>query len=188
MKIDFREAIFKSSRSVFRLRDIGMLTDVKDADNLKAAVNYYAARGVIRNIRKGIYVKDGYSVEELACRIYTPSYISLETVLVRAGVIFQYASAVTAVSYLSRAISVDGNEISYHKIKDFVLVDNRGIQQQGSVNVAMPERAFLDRLYLGKNYYFDNLGPLDRRIIDQLLPAYRCKALEGRVRQVFKNG
>ncbi len=109
MKIDFREAIFKSSRSVFRLRDIGMLTDVKDADNLKAAVNYYAARGAIRNIRKGIYVKDGYSVEELACRVYTPSYISMETVLVRAGVIFQYASAVTAVSYLSRSISVDGN-------------------------------------------------------------------------------
>lgn len=188
MKANFREAIFKSSRSVFRLRDMAVLLDVADADNLKASVHYYAKKGVLRNIRRGVYVKDEYSVEELACRLYTPSYLSLETVLARAGIIFQYTSAVTAVSYLSRAISVDGHEIHYQKIKDFVLVDNGGIRKEGNVNVAIAERAFLDRLYLSKNYSFDNPGLLDRQRVEQLLPLYRCKALENRVRKVFKHG
>jgi hypothetical protein len=187
MRMNFREAIFKCSRSVFKLRDIGMLTGATDADNLKAAANYYVSRGVIRNIRKGIYVKDSYSVEELACRLYSPSYISLETVLRRAGIIFQYSSEVTAVSYLSRTVTVDGNDIAYQKIKDSVLVESRGVEREGNVNVAIPERAFLDRLYLSKDYYFDNVDSLDRDTVDELLDIYGCKALEKRVRRSLRN-
>lgn len=187
MKRDFREAIFKSERSVFKLRDIGMLTGATNADNLKAAANYYVSKGVLRNVRRGIYVKDNYSVEELACRLYSPSYISLETVLCRAGIVFQYSSAVTAVSYLTRTIAVDGGDVVYQKIKNSVLVDNRGIGREGNANVATPERAFLDRLYLSRNYYFDNINSLDRAAVEELMDIYRCKALEKRARRALSN-
>ena len=187
MKTDFREAIFKSSRTVFRLRDIAMLTGMQDADNLKSAVSYYAGKGVLRNIRRGIYVKDDYLAEELACRIYAPSYISLETVLSRAGVVFQYTSVINVVSYLSRTIEVDDQTIAYQKIKDAVLVEGKGVIRQGDVNIAIPERAFLDRLYLSKNYFFDNIDPLNREVVEDLLPIYSCKALEKRVRRVMKD-
>ena len=187
MKTDFREAIFKSSRTVFKLRDIGMLTGMQDADNLKSAVSYYAGKGVLRNIRRGIYVKDEYLAEELACRIYSPSYISLETVLSRAGVVFQYTSVITVVSYVSRTIEVDDQAIAYQKIKDAVLVEGKGVIRQGDVNIAIPERAFLDRLYLSKNYFFDNIDSLNREVVEDLLPLYRCKALEKRVRRVMKD-
>lgn len=185
MKTDFREAIFTSSRTVFRLRDIAMLTGMQDADNLKSAVSYYAGKGVLRNIRRGIYVKDAYLAEELACRIYAPSYISLETVLSRAGIVFQYSSVITVVSYVSRTIEVDTRAIAYQKIKDTVLVDGKGIVRQGDVNIAIPERAFLDRLYLSRNYFFDNIDPLNKEVVKDLLPLYRCKALEKRVRRVM---
>jgi len=188
MNKSFREEIFRCERTVFRLRDIGMLTGATKAENLKASANYYVSKGVIRNIRRGLYVKDPYSPEELACRLYSPSYISLETVLQKAGVVFQYSSTVMAVSYLSRAVTVDGNEIAYRKIKDSILVDSKGIEREGNVSMAIPERAFLDRLYLSKNYYFDNIGPLDRDVIEQLLDIYKCKALERRTRRVLKNG
>jgi len=60
--------------------------------------------GKFLNPRKGIYAKSGFSKEELACILYTPAYISLEYVLQKAGVVFQYDPALTAVSYLSRII------------------------------------------------------------------------------------
>ena len=44
--------------------------------------------------------------EELACTLYTPSYISLEYVLQKAGVVFQYDERITAVSYLRRSIDI----------------------------------------------------------------------------------
>ena len=187
MNKNLREAIYRNDRSVFRLRDIGMLTGIDNADSLKSAASYYAARGVLKQVRRGIYVKEGYTAEELACRIYSPSYVSLETVLCRAGVVFQYSSVVTAVSYLSRTITVEGNEIAYRKIKDSVLVDDMGIQQKDNVNIAIPERAFLDRLYLSSNYYFDNIVSLDRGKVEELLPIYSCKALAERVRRVLEN-
>jgi predicted transcriptional regulator of viral defense system len=187
MKTDFREAIFKSSRTVFRLRDIAMLTGMQDADNLKSAVSYYAEKGVLRNVRRGVYVKEEYSAEELACRIYSPAYISLETVLARAGIVFQYTPVITAVSYLSRNIEVDGQEISYQKIRDSALVESKGVIREGNVNVALPERAFLDRLYLSKNYFFDNLDPLNREVVEDLLYVYRCRALENRARRMLKD-
>ncbi|MFC1497568.1 hypothetical protein ACFLS1_03720 [Verrucomicrobiota bacterium] len=185
MKKDFREEVYKCERSVFRLRDIGMLMGIVNADNLKASVNYYVSKGVLRNVRKGLYVKELYSAEELACRVYSPSYVSLETVLLKAGVIFQFSSAVTAVSYLTRVITVEGKEISYRKIKDSVLVENKGIRREKNVSIAVPERAFLDMLYLSKNYYFDNIRALDRDVVEDLLGIYKCKALEKRVRMVL---
>lgn len=144
-----------------------MLTNNRNADNLKASVNYYVSRGVVRRVRKGVYVKDSYQPEELAGRIYSPSYISLETVLIKAGVIFQYYPAITAISYLSRTIIVDDMEISYKKIKNSILINDRGIICENNINRATPERAFLDRLYLSKNYYFDNIRKLNTDAISQ---------------------
>lgn len=186
MKKDFKEAIFTSKMTVFTLRDIGILTGVENPDNLKAMVNYYVSRGVVRNIRRGVYAKNDYSVDELACRLYTPSYVSLETVLFRAGVMYQFSSAVTAVSYLSRTVTVEGNEISYRKIKNPVLIDGSGIHRRDSATVATPERAFLDMVYLGGNYYVDNSSPLDRNAIGKLLPLYACKAMKRRVTRILE--
>lgn len=187
MNNTFIEAIYKSNRTVFRLKDIGMLTNTRNADNLKASVNYYASRGVVRRVRNGIYVKTPYQPEELAGRIYSPSYISLETVLLKAGIIFQFSTAVTAVSYLSRTITVDGREIIYRKLKNSILVAADGIVSENNINIATPERAFLDRLYLNKSYYFDNIGALNRDSIENLLGIYKSKKLEKRVKKVFTN-
>ena len=187
MKDRFIEAIYKSDRTVFKLKDIGMLTDNRNADNLKASVNYYVAKGVVRRVRKGVYVKDSYQPEELAGRIYSPAYISLETVLIKAGVVFQYSSSIKAISYLSRTIVVDDINISYNKIKNSILINDRGIICENNINRATPERAFLDRLYLCKNYYFDNIGQLNIDAIENLIEIYGSKELEKRVRKVLAN-
>jgi len=94
---------------------------------------------------------------------------------------------VTAISYLSRTITVDGTEISYKKLKNSILVAGEGIVCENNINTAIPERAFLDRLYLSRNYYFDNIGALNRNQVEDLLSIYKSDELEKRVKKVFKN-
>ena len=106
--------------------------------------------------------------------------------LQKAGIIFQYDSTITAVSYLSRKLNIDNNNYSYRKIKNEIMVDNTGIEQIDNINIATPERAFLDTLYLNSNYYFDNIRLLNRELVADLLPIYESKALEARVKKQFK--
>ncbi len=182
---DFKLEIYKSQLTVFRLRDIAILLGEQDFSNIKAKVNYYVSRNVIKNIRKGIYVKEGYSANELAGRLYVPSYISLDTVLLKAGIIFQYSDKITAISYLSRDLTVDDYEISYRKIKTSVLLNSKGINREGNVNIASGERAVLDTLYLNKEFYFDNLNSIDRVKLENIASIYNCKALTRRVKRLF---
>jgi len=179
-------SVFKEIQTVFRLRDIALILGEKDFESLNKKLNYYVRTGKLLNPRKGIYAKPNYSSEELACVLYTPSYISLEYVLQKAGVLFQFDSRITSISYLSRNIEIEDKNLIYRKIKGEIMANTRGIVRQiDQVNIASSERAFLDLLYLNKTYYFDNLNPLNKAKIYDLLPIYMSKALTDRVKKLF---
>ncbi len=181
-------SVYKSNRTVFRLVDIGMLTGESDFQTLNSKINYAVRTGKLQNPRKGIYTKPDYNQEEFACSIYRPAYISLEYVLQKAGVIFQYDSRITLVSYLSRTLQIEGHDYVFRKIKESVLVDTTGIKRESNhINIATAERAFLDLLYLNKNFYFDNLNPLKKEVLISLLPMYQSKALSRRLAKLLKN-
>lgn len=187
-KSDLIFSVYSDKRSVFTLIDIAMLIGETDFKRINERLNYYVGRGKLFRPRKGIYVKQGYNPEELACRLYTPCYISLEYVLQKAGVIFQYDGRITVVSYLSRSVEIEGHRLSYRKIKGEIIVEMQGIIRTGIINIATPERAFLDILYLNPSYYFDNLNSLDKTLINKLLPAYNSKKLTSRVNNILSNG
>ena len=63
----------------------------------------------------------------------------------------------------------------------------RGIQNIGNINIAIPERAFLDTVYLNAQYHFDNLHPLNRKVIQELLPLYQSERMKERVTVMFAN-
>src|SRR5699024_4677525 len=119
---------------------------------------------------------------QLANILFTPSYLSLEYVLQQAGVIFQYDARYTSISYLSREVEVDGNTYNYRRIKEEIIMDAKGIlRSKNQYNIATPERALLDMLYLNKDFFFDNLHSINRKLVKQILPIYRSLALEKRV-------
>jgi hypothetical protein len=102
------------------------------------------------------------------------------------GVLFQFDSRITTISYLSRSIEVEDKTFIYRKIKGEIIANTKGITRRfDQVNIASGERAFLDLLYLNKNYYFDNLNPLDKTKVYDLLPIYMSKALTARVKKLF---
>ncbi|GAB1473439.1 hypothetical protein MASR2M69_08800 [Bacteroidota bacterium] len=70
-KSDLIFSVYSDKRSVFTLIDIAMLIGETDFKRINERLNYYVGRGKLFRPRKGIYVKQGYNPEELACRLYT---------------------------------------------------------------------------------------------------------------------
>ena len=186
MNRNFIFEIYKDERTVFNLQEIAMLVRETDFERLKQRINYFVRTGKLKNIRRGIYVKENYSPEELACKIYTPAYISLEYVLQKSGIVFQYDTGITIVSYLSRIVNVDGYTLKYRKIKNDLLYNNRGIIiLNNGINIAIPERALLDTLYLNKEMYFDSTLSMKEDTVNDLLSLYKLKRLYEAAKELF---
>ena len=173
-------------RTAFNTNGIALLLNEKRGDSLTKKLNYYVQKGLLLNPRKGIYAKRNYNPEELAGLVFVPSYISLEYVLQKAGVIFQYDSAITSVSYLSREIEMDGRTFRYNQIKREILYNLEGIELRDNISIATPERALLDMMYLHPECYFDNLRAVSKRRVIQLLPIYQSQRMNERVKKLFK--
>jgi uncharacterized UPF0160 family protein len=180
--------ILRAKNTIFTFKDIALLWKETEANLIKRRINHYVRTGKLYSPRRGIYAKDkNYDRWELATKIYTPSYISFETILAQTGVIFQYYGQIFIASYLSREITVDNQAYVYKKIKDTILTNNAGIEIKNNYSLASPERAFLDTLYLYKEYHFDNLSPLNWEKIFEILPIYQNKKMEKRVQKYFEN-
>lgn len=180
------EEILNSSRSVFNIQSLRMLTESENSQKLTQSLHYYMKEGKIRNPRRGIYTKTTYDEQEMACSIFRPAYISLEYVLQRAGVVFQYDDAITCVSYLNRIVDIEDKTYQYRIINPELWIGLEGIEQRDNIFIATPERAFLDMVYLSAgNCYFDNLHPLNKTKVKQLLPLYRSKVLTERITELL---
>ena len=175
-------SILREGNTVFTFKDILLSSRETNTSLLKRRINYYVKNKELYPIRKGIYAKDkNYDRLELANRIYTPSYISLETVLSREGIVFQHYEQIFLVSYLTREIICDGQKYVFRKIKDTILTNSLGLEKKDNYFIASRERAFLDTVYLNKNYYFDNLSSIDWDRCFEILYIYENKAMEKRL-------
>lgn len=179
--------ILRSPKTVFTFKDISLIWENSDRKSVISGINYYVNSNQLYRIRRGIYAKDeNYSKDELATRIYTPSYISFETVLGREGLNFQYYSQIFLASYLTREITIDNQVYTFRKIKDDVLANPLGIENKTETSIATRERAFLDILYINPNYHFDNADPLDWERVFEILPIYRNKKMAKIVNDWYK--
>lgn len=191
-KGQYISAILRLKQTVLTAKDIMMIWGDTVISTAKVRINYYVKHGGLYRIRRGIYAKDkNYNKIELATKIFTPSYASFETVLSKAGIVFQYYSQIFAASYLTRDIVVDGQKYSYKRIKDSILTNPAGIESNQNFSIASPERAFLDVLYLYKDYHFDNLSSLSWNKVFEILTIYggnkRMEKIVKRYHETFKS-
>lgn len=173
--------LYSRPETVFTVSEIAQLSPQISYESLRDRLYYFAKVGKLVRVKQGIYAKKGFNFFELVNKIYTPSYISLETVLGAGGVTFQYYETVFAISYLSREINVESKKIQYRQIKDSVLTNSAGLEQKDGYYIATLERAFLDTVYVYENYYFDNLRPLDWEKVEKLKTIYHSRILESKV-------
>lgn len=189
MKNQLLIELYKRPQTVFTLKELSLVMPDIAYQNLAGRVAYLAKQSELKRLAKGIYGKPDYNPLELANKLYTPSYISLETVLRQAGVTYQHYDQIFSVSYLARSVAVNGHTFEYRQVQKRILLNMQGLSESGVVVMASPERAFLDAVYLYREYHFDNLGSLDWEKVLALQSIYESKALEKRVKdyhQIFR--
>lgn len=187
MNNDIILTLYSQPQTVFTLDEISLYFPNIPYENLRSRIRYFTNIGKLKRLRQGVYAKEGYSPLELANKLYKPSYISLETVLGTGNVVFQYYETIFAVSYLTRTVTVNKLSIQYRQIKEEILTSTDGILQKDGYFIATLERAFLDAIYIYKNYHFDNLGAIDWKKVEILKKIYKSKIFEKRVKEYYQD-
>jgi hypothetical protein len=186
MKGDYLSTLLKSKKTIFTFKDIALIWREEASPATLVRINYYIKKGELIQLRKGIYARDKqYDRLELATRIFTPAYVSFETVLVQEGLIFQIYENIFVASYLTREITIDGQIYSFRKIKDPILTYPLGVNHENNRSLASKERAFLDTLYTHKNFHFDHVQVLNWEKVFDILPVYENKRMENQVYRLF---
>ncbi len=185
-KGEFLEVLLRSSKTIFSTKDAALLWAESNNAVITDRLKRYVKAGKLVRPYRGLYAKDkNYNRFELATRIYTPSYISFETVLTRAGINFQFYGNIFVASYVTRDIKAGEQNISFIRMKDYVLSNTIGIGHSDGIAIATKERAFLDRIYVSKDYHFDNLDALDWDKVFDILPIYNNRRMEKKVKQYY---
>ncbi|MEK7498235.1 MAG: hypothetical protein AAB611_00030 [Patescibacteria group bacterium] len=165
--------LYESPKTILTIKDIALIWEETNTINLLSKIKYYAKQGSLTRLTRGVFAKSKeYDVKELATSIYTPSYISFETVLREAGIIFQHYDSIFVAGPYSATKKISNHTITFRKLKDNVLYSALGIKNEKKYSIATPERAFLDTIYLSPKFYFDNLRPINWELCSELVKIY----------------
>ena len=179
--------LYKSTKTVLSNKDLALIWEENNKDKLKNKISYYVNRGALIRLTRNIFAKnDEFNVKELATSLYTPSYISFETVLRENGVIFQHYESIFVAYNKAKTMTILEHKISFRKLKDIVLFNPTGILNKNNYSIATLERAFLDMIYLFPDYYFDNLEPINWQKCEDLVEIYKNKQLKKRLQSYRK--
>lgn len=180
--------LYQSPKTVLTNKDLALIWQENDKSNLNAKTAYYVKQKALARLTRSVFAKNkDYNPKELATSIYAPSYISFETVLREAGVIFQHYDTIFVASKWPKTMTIGKYSFTFRKLKDVVLFNSTGIINKDSYSIATTERAFLDMIYLFPNYYFDNLKSINWEKCDEIVKIYNNKQLVKRFNKYRKN-
>ena len=178
--------ILDSGKTVFTKKDLEKILDLNSKKALDMFLYREKNKGFLQNIFYGIYVLKKYDIFELAGKIRKKSYISLETVLKKEGVIFQYYDDIFLISDDNLEKKVWEIKFKFNKIKDLVLLNQLWLEHKWTYTIASVERAICDRIYLSKNYYFDDLEGVDFEKLEKISKIYKNKRVILEVNKLIK--
>jgi len=178
----------ESEKTVFTVDDLKKIWSVDNANYLKVIINRLFQRKEIIRIHRGIYVlaNKKHDFLELANKLKSPSYVSLETVLQKEGIVFQdQGSVIFSVSNNTLSKKAGNMTFRYFKLADEILSNPLGVETRGQVIIASPERALCDRLHLSPKYYFDNLRGLNAEKLTSISAIYNQR-VKKEIQQIIK--
>lgn len=180
--------LFQSTKTILTTQDLSLLWMENDPSKLNSKIAYYVKNGTLIRLTRGVFAKDkNFGLKELATSLYSPSYISFETVLREAGVVFQHYESVFVAGKWPKTVTIDKYTLIFRKLKDSVLFSTNGIIIKDNYSIATPERAFLDMIYLFPNYYFDNLKSINWSLCKEIVKIYNNKEMVKRLNKYRKS-
>ncbi len=188
----YLKQLIDTKKTIFTIDDLRQIWQIKDKNYLKTVINRLFKSAKITRVKRGIYaVNNDYNIYELANKIKSPSYVSLETVLQKKGIVFQdYSNSIYTISDNTTNIKVGKNTFKYFKIKDEILFNPLGVENEDFVNIASVERAIVDRIYLTPGYYFDNLRKVNIKKLKKISQIYNKRTqreIKNIIRFIEKN-
>lgn len=155
-----RESLLKSKLRLFTAEDFSRLFLLP-----KVKVKYFLEQqiksGLISRLKKGLYMlkTDPVGEEEIANKLYQPSYISFEYALAYYNLLPEMPYQVTsATTKPTRNFSINNKNFDYLAIKKEAFT---GYLLKDNYLIAVPEKAVVDYLYfvaLGKKNLNDRLN------------------------------
>lgn len=144
---DFLNKLGEFEKKYITVADLEKLWERKRV-SLKVMVQRLIKAGFLMRLKPGVYVlPDNLAfLAEIANQLYYPSYLSFSSALSRYGVIGQVPySLIFATTKKSKTMDLGGKEVVYSQIKPELYF---GYQLVERMNIADPEKALLDQLYL----------------------------------------
>ncbi len=132
--------------------------------NASFFINYNVKKGFFIKLKNGFYAFKNHfpSEAEIANRIYSPSYISLEYAMAYYNIIPDTVYSITSITTkITREFVINNISYTYSKIKKsaFTGYVKKSINGQMAL-IADPEKTFIDYLYfvsLGKKSIYDRI-------------------------------
>ncbi|MBU0978750.1 MAG: type IV toxin-antitoxin system AbiEi family antitoxin domain-containing protein [Patescibacteria group bacterium] len=152
--------LIKSGQTIFHTTDLAVLWHISNRNTLYTATQRAVKQGVLARIYKGLYTTgslfqlDPFLLGQKAWHDFT--YLSTETVLVQAGIIFQSMPYITFVAATTKKLLILGQEYRFRQMAPQFLHNRMGIDQKDGLFVASPERAVADLLYYNPSAFLDN--------------------------------
>ncbi|MFH1054874.1 MAG: hypothetical protein V1744_02135 [Candidatus Altiarchaeota archaeon] len=153
----------KNKQTIFSLADILNLYPDANRKTLKNNLTNWQSRGYIGKLRRGIY-EDATSGKEtpdlyIANRLYTPSYVSLETALSYYNIIPEVTAQVTSVTTKpTREYRNRHGLFTYRSCKETAYSGYHILRYEGEkVMMADREKTLIDYIY----YKLRNEGTID---------------------------
>lgn len=179
--------ILRQGKSIYNFAELMRISRLPVA-SLRRAIHRLVRKRFLLKLSKGLYANSFAlpSLEEVACVLYPPSYISLEFALFMHGILEQAPHMLTCISAnKTKTFHTDIGEIAYFHIKKDLFF---GYEVTDRLYLAWPEKAALDYVYIQrKNGSVPSLDEwswenLDRNRIDSIATKYP-KTVNGYVKK-----
>ena len=149
MKIDEWLNFFKkhNQKTIFTLSDLSQLTGIKKSI-LSVELNRLIKSNLIQRASQDFYENpfNQPTIEEIAMVKRYPSYLSMEYALSKQGILSQRAYTLTLVTTkLPIVYKTKDATFEYHQIARALFW---GYKKQGLIQIAEPEKAILDLVYI----------------------------------------
>jgi len=184
--ISVREELLKRGGGIFTPQDFQRIFCTTES-RTKYFLEEYTKGGLFLRLKNGLYMlkTDPPPEEEIANRLYRPSYISFEYAMATNNILLEMPYSVTsATTKPTRTFTVGEKTFSYFTIKREAFTGYTPLKQAGrTVLIAEPEKALVDYLYfvsLGKKPRNDrlNTASLDKQKILHYASLYQRAGLD----------
>jgi predicted transcriptional regulator of viral defense system len=148
--IELVRNLVRFNKAYWSVADLQKILGYQSRQTLLVALHRLVREGVLTRMRRGIYRVSLNSVEGalLANLLYTPSYLSFESALSRFGILSQVPYTITlATTRRSKKMTLDGTAVEYRQLREDLYFGHR---LEKGLDIAEPEKALLDALYLMK--------------------------------------